>query len=184
MANPLDMKEQKVSPNVVPASFTPVPEQFAAPVTQELRTRQAQLAQGYTLGRINDLEIQLHKGWYKRNEKWQAYPAAQSDELLKEAIKVAKTVRTIMLDKIAEWAGNYTEEEIQAALPSVWHGYAEFVQPPTETVEDALAPEEMEPAVADKPEVPDDAPKSEVMAPDELILGDILGKIAEDNTKD
>jgi len=195
----------------VPTSFTPVPEQYAAPVTQELRTRQAQMVQGYALSIINGLEKQLHLGWYKRLPEWQAYPEAQSTELLIEAIRIAKTARTLMKDDIAEWAGNYSEQEMEAALPDIWNGFVQIVQGPAEEAEetevagkekrisqiysrllgetatqeeDALAPEDMAPAVADRPEIPDDAPKSEIVAPDEISLGDVLGKISEDNTKD
>ena len=183
--NPLNREKDTVLPNIVPTSFTPVPEQYAAPVTQELRTRQAQMVQGYALSIINGLEKQLHLGWYKRLPEWQAYPEAQSTELLIEAIRIAKTARTLMKDDIAEWAGNYSEQEMETALPDIWNKFIQIVQGPAEEAEvSALAPEDMEPAVADKPEIPDDAPKSEVVAPDEISLGDILGKISEDNTKD
>ena len=201
MSNPLNREKDAVLPNVVPASFTPVPEQYAIPVTQELRTRQAQMVQGYALSIINGLEQQLHLGWYKRLPKWQAYPEAQSTELLIEAIRIAKTARTLMKDKITEWAGNYSEQEMEAALPDVWNKFVQIVQGPAEEAEEteavsvevetemdeeenALAPEDMAPAVVDRPEIPGDAPKSEVVAPDEISLGDVLGKISEDNTKD
>ncbi len=201
MSNPLNREKDAVLPNVVPASFTPVPEQYAIPVTQELRTRQAQMVQGYALGVINGLEKQLHLGWYKRLPEWQAYPEAQSNELLIEAIRIAKTARTLMKDKITEWAGNYSEQEMEAALPDVWNKFVQIVQGPAEEAEEteavsvevetemdeeenALAPEDMAPAVVDRPEIPGDAPKSEVVAPDEISLGDVLGKISEDNTKD
>ncbi len=182
---------------MVPASFTPVPEQFKKPVTQELRNRQAKMTQGYTLERVNNLEIQLHKSWYKRISTWQEMPEAESNAALIEAIKVAKTAKTVMQSEIQEWAGNLTEAEMTDALPIIWNGYVQRIQEPTEVVEeteatveevveeDALAPEDMEPVqVIDRPEIPDDAPKSEVVAPKEESLGEILGKIAEDNTKD
>ena len=114
-------------------------------------------------------------------------PEAASDAALAEAIKVAKTARTIMKEHLSEWAGNLTEEEMTNALPAVWNRYVQEVQGPAEEAdEDALAPEDMElkPAVLDKPEIPADAPKSEVVAPDEVSLGDVLGMIAEDKSKE
>jgi len=205
--NPLNRERTPVSPSVVPASFVPSPEKYVAPVSQELRTLQSRLAQGYTLQRINALEIQLHKSLYKREPVWrdvpgkfrpddpkepQMYSQEKSDALLNEALVTAKTARTIMLDKVSEWAGNLTEVEINNALPDIWNEFVQIVQGPVAKTEetstedeDILAPEDMEPvAVVSRPEIPDDAPMSEVTAPEEPSLGDILGQIAGDNAKD
>ena len=202
MSNPLNREKDTVLPNIVPASFTPVPEQYAAPVTQELRTKQSRLVQGYTMERVSKLENQLHKGWYKRLPEWQQYSETESDTALKEAIRIAKTAQTLMKDSIQEWAGSLNEADLENVLSDSWNHFVQIVQGPAEEAEeteavsvdeiveipvqdeDALAPEDMAPAVADRPVIPDDAPKSEVVAPDEISFGDILGKITEDNTKD
>jgi hypothetical protein len=182
----------------VPASFTPVPEQFEAPVSQNQRTEQAQQAQGFALTQINYLENQLHKGQYKRDD------VTQTDEELKQLIVTAKTTRTVMADKISEWAGNLSKEELETALPVIWAGYMDQVQAsmnPTVEVDDTLAvdeegnapvmPEETEPEdtpadgevepidVLARPVIADDAPRSKVEAPEQLSLGDVLSKIEE-----
>ena len=196
--NPLNREKNPTLPNIVPASFSPVPEQYAAPVTQELRSKQARLTEGYTLARVSNLEIQFHKALYKREPHWRdymfgdeprMYSQEQSDDMLRDAIRIAKTAQTIMKDRISEWAGNYSETEMGAALPDIWNKFIQIVQGPAEEAEeteavstnveietddetvkeeDALAPEDMAPAVADRPEIPGDAPKSEVVAPDEM----------------
>ena len=114
-------------------------------------------------------------------------PETASDVALIEAIKVAKTAKTIMQNEVSKWAGNLTESEMTSALPVIWNEYVQRVQGPAEEAdEDALAPEDMElkPAVLDKPEIPADAPKSEVVAPEELSLDELVEKIMEDNSEE
>jgi hypothetical protein len=137
----------------------------------------------------------------------QGYSEEKSEALLREDIKVAKTARTIMLDRISEWAGAYDKEAFEeSVLPKVWGTYIKIVQDdgkpaPVEEAEetdavevtveeDALAPEEMEPVVV-VPVLPSarhddlaEKPQSEVVAPDEISLGEILGKIDKDNSED
>jgi hypothetical protein len=136
----------------------------------------------------------------------QGYSEERSEALLREDIKVAKTARTIMLDRISEWAGAYDKEAFEeSVLPKVWSTYVRIVQddgkpapveeaeetePVLETVEDdALAPEDLEPAV-EVPILPSarhddlaEKPQSEVVAPDEITLGDVLAKL-EEKSKD
>lgn len=187
-------KVPSVTPNIVPATFTPVPEQFAPAVTQELRSKQAHWAQGYTLNRVSHLENQLRTAHYKRALYTidQGYTEAQSEALIKEDIKVAKTAKTIMLDRISEWAGNAEEDYFNSnVLPKAWARFVEEVkgipapEPAEETEpvpvtveEEPLALEDMEPVVVvDRPYVSIHAPKSEVVAPEQVSLGEVLGKI-------
>lgn len=185
MQDPTNRGRDTETPTVVPNFFTPVPEKFEKPVSQELRVRQAQLGQGYTLKQVSYLENQRHRASYKRDGRWQS--ASEAD--MESAIRVAKTARTIMSDNVAKWAGNLSEVELQDALPVIWAGYVQQVERPTvipvEVVQDPVEPEEA-PAPGDvvpiqvinRPSIPEDAPRSEVVAPDQLTLGDVLGKIA------
>src|SRR3990167_940295 len=96
--------EPRVLPNIVPQSYTPRPEQFQKPVSQELRNEQAKLAQGFAIERLNELEIQLHLGPHKRWPRWKAtkfdgegkesfdaFRQVRLDAELNQAIKDAKT---------------------------------------------------------------------------------------------
>ena len=186
----------KVSQNIVPAAFTPTPEQYAPPVTQELRSKQSKWALGYATNIINNLQNELRKSFYKRSMYTleQGYNETKSDAKLVEDIKIAKTAQTVMMDHISEWAGNYDETVFNnTVLPDVWAKYVNSVRGPVEETEeteitvedDALALEYMEPVVVvTRPEVPEDAPPSEVVPPDQINLGEILGKIEADNSKD
>jgi len=122
----------------------------------------------------------------------QGYTEAQSEALIKEDIKVAKTAKTIMLDRISEWAGNAEEDYFNSnVLPKAWARFVEEVkgipapEPAEETEpvpvtveEEPLALEDMEPVVVvDRPYVSIHAPKSEVVAPEQVSLGEVLGKI-------
>ncbi len=189
--------EEAQTPTVVPASFSPAPEQFEIPVTQELRSKQSRWAQGYLTQKIGYLEIQYKTPFYKRAiyTMEHGYNAASSDAQLLDDIAIAKTAKTVMMDHISEWAGNHEEKQFHdVVLPAVWNRYVtEIKGPPAPEAEDAevaveaaedesLAPEEMEPVVVvNRPEVSINAPKSEVVPPDQLSLGDVLGKIAENN---
>jgi hypothetical protein len=173
-----------MTPNIVPASFSPAPEKYERQASQELRNRQAQLAQGYALSQVSRLEIQQHRAAYKRDAAWQnASPAEMA-----EALRVAKTARTLMLQDISVWAGNLDEDEMQSALPSVWAEYVQKVWKPTVdlAVKETPADEpestpdlgEAEPIqVIFRPTIPEDAPQSVVVAPDQLTLGELLAKI-------
>lgn len=181
-------------PNVVPARFSPDPQKFQPEPDAELKAFWGKEAHGYTLQRISYLENQLHKANYKRDAAWQG----KGDEALVKAIKVAKTARTIMLDRLPNWAGNLNEEAFVAALPKIWNEFIQIVvgevksmpapRPKPELVkeegaEEALNLEDVEPIrVINRPEVPADAPRSVVIPPKEPTLGEILGKIAKDNT--
>ena len=102
--------------HIVPARYSPTPEKFTRPLSQELRNTQSRLAQGFTMKTISFLENELHKADYKRGTAWQG----KGDNALKDAIRVAKTARTRMMDSISLWAGALDEAEFEAALPSVW----------------------------------------------------------------
>jgi len=193
-------KEERVQPNVVPATFVPKPEDYAPQINQELRSQQSHWARGYTLAQVEHLENQLHTAHFKRTiyRLDDGYSETQAEALLIEAIKVAKTAKTIMLDRISEWAEAHAEEQFkEVVLPDVWDKFikevkgepAPKVADDTEAVEaeeEALAPEEELEAVQviERPEVPADLSPSEVEAPDELSLGDVLGKVSEDNSND
>ena len=193
-------KYEKTQPNIVPATFVPKPEDYAPQIDQELRSQQAHWSRGYTLAQVEHLENQLHTAHFKRTiyRLDDGYSEERAEALLREAIKTAKTARTIMLDRISEWAGAHGKEEFQqVVLPDVWDKFikevkgepAPEVADDTEAVEaeeEALAPEEELEAVQviERPEVPADAPQSKVEAPDEVSLGDILGKVSEDNSND
>jgi hypothetical protein len=123
-----------------------------------------------------------------------------SDAKLQEAIKTAKTVRTVMMDRISEWAGNYSEAEFEAIMPQVWDRFVKIVQnpedakpaaeeeieaPPQEEPSDEndLALEDMEPIqVIERPEIPEDAPRSQVQAPKEESWQEVLGKKEEEGS--
>ena len=189
MANPLN-REMATTPTIVPASFSPAPEKYERQVGQELRARQAQLGQGYVLKQVNYLEMQRHRSPYKRDTAWQTV----SPEEMDHALKVAKTARTLMLQDVPVWAGSLDEDELQSALPNIWNEYVERVMndnPAPKTAVDLTARQEVpvdkpddtpageaEPIqVIFRPHVSEDAPRSEVTAPDQLTLGDILAKI-------
>ena len=187
---------ETVSPSVVPASFTPpAPEQFEKPVTQNLRTKQSQLGQGFALYQISFYENQLHTAQYKRVN------TDLTDAELAVLVKDSKTARTVMMNNIPAWAGNLGEEELDGALPTIWNYYMQAVQeensPAPEPVVEAKVetpggleeadetpdPREMEPIqVISRPDVPAEAPKSKLEAPKEPTLGEVLGKISEDNS--
>ena len=183
----------QVTPTVVLASFVPDPVKYESPVDQQLRVRQSQLAQGYTLGRVSYLELQRHKSPFKRDPAWQK--ASESE--MNDAIRVAKTARTVMQNDIAKWAGKLTEKEMEAALPDIWNNYVQQVQGKTPAaplvkstvdligvVEDTPDQREAEPiVVVNRPTIPDDAPRSAVQPPKQVTLGEILGKIAVDNSE-
>jgi hypothetical protein len=208
------MKERTVTPNVVPQTFSPKPEDFAPQISAELRSQQAHWARGFTLQQIEKRERQLQKAWYKREEAWQFSGEVESDEKLRQAIKEAKTAQTKMLDKISEWAGAYEEDHFKGILlPKVWSSFLEIVrhgEPAPQKIaddtarnpdgtpyegepglaEEALAPEDLEPETAG-PVLPsaryDDLasqPKSEVVPPKEETLGDILSKIEKEKSED
>ena len=187
------------SPNVPPSNVgfnanksVLAPEQFIRPETQQLRNRQSKQGQGFALGQVSYLENQQHKAQYKRVN------TDQTDAELVELIKVAKTARTILMNNIQEWAGNLNEEELEAALPTIWAHYVQVVQaqdnPASEEVVVEELPEleeteatlvnldEMEPVqIINRPDVPADTPKTGLQVPAEPTLGEILGKVEEDN---
>ena len=194
MANPLN-RELATTPTIVPASFSPAPEKYERQVGQELRARQAQLGQGYTLKQVDYLKLQQHRAPYKRDAAWQS----ATPEEMAHAVKVAKTARTLMLQDVPVWAGSLDEDELQNALPNIWNEYVERVMnendPAPKTTVDLTAghevqqevpvnkpisPEEISPVqVIFRPLVSADEPKSQVTVPagDQLTLGDILSKI-------
>ena len=178
--------QEQVLPTVVPASFSPAPEKYERQPSQELRMRQAQLAHGYALRQVSYLEIQQHKASYKRDAAWQNASPAQ----MAEAIKAAKTARTLMANDIQLWAGSLDEDELQNALPNIWSEYVQKVTGSKPTVDSAVketpadepesAPDlgDAEPLqVIFRPTISEDAPKSVVTAPDQLTLGELLAKI-------
>src|SRR3990167_10402592 len=162
------MNRFQTLPSVVPASFLPDPVKYESPVSQELRTRQSQLAQGYTLKRVSYLENQRHLAPYKRDPAWQR--ASEVD--MGDAIKVARTARTVLLNNISLWAGKLTEEELEKALPDIWNNYVQQVQSKTpaappikstvdlkvEVADESPDPREAEPiVVVNRPAIPADA---------------------------
>ena len=122
------------------------------------------------------------------NELGIGFNQPKIDALLVEAIKKAKTARTVMMNNISEWAGSLDEEEMNAALPYIWQS---FVAPDEEQDapesaepdgEEALVEEVVPVQVIQRPDIDFDVlPKSTVEAPQQLKLGDILGKIEQDN---
>ena len=177
MPNPTN-REMQVATNIVPSRFTPAAEQFARPLSQELRSLQARLAQGYTLRQISFLENQLHLPGYKRVEGYQK----TSEESLKRDIGVAKTARTKMMDDISTWAGTLDESELQAALPHIWGEYVQEVRGVNTEVSDTSDdPLKGAKVVINRPAVSEDTPRSPVEAPPQVNLGDILAKIEKDN---
>ena len=184
MPNPTN-REAQVTVSVVPSRFTPAAEQFARPLSQELRSLQARLAHGYTLRQISFLENQLHLPGYKRVEGHQK----TSEESLKKEIGIAKTARTKMMDDIPTWAGTLDETELQSALPHIWGEYVQAVRsdmvPDASKVLDTSGEEEPAPIqVINRPVVSEDAPRSSVEAPRQLTLGEILEKAEKDNRED
>jgi hypothetical protein len=187
---------------VVPASFSPKPEDFPVQVSAELRSKQSKWAYGYTLGKIEYLENQLRTAHFKREiyRPDDGYADTQAEALLREDIKTAKTAQTVMLDKISEWAGAFSEQHFkETVLPQVWQQYVRNIkgepapeiaeEPVADATDEALAPEDLEPA-PDAPVLPsarhDDLasqPKSEVVPPDEISMGDVMAKL-EEKSKD
>ena len=150
------------------------------------------MAQGYSLERISYLENQLHLAPYQRNDAWQK--ASEAD--MREAIRIAKTARTLVLNSIAKWADRLTLEETENALPDVWNNCIQQVRQegspapaytlmaeddPSPRVEDPMEAEPID--VLKRPAVPDDAPRSQVTPPEQLNLGHILAKIEVDNSQ-
>ena len=188
-------------PNVVPQSYTPRPEQFQKPITQDLRNEQARLAHGFALSQIEHLENQRHLSPNRREAKWMhmlydeagnevgiGYHQSQYDARLDQAIKDAKTARTVMMDKISEWAGNLDRDQMAEALPQIWQSFLpnqEEQEIPVEETDAALVEEEVVPVdVLKRPDVDfESLPKSEVVVPDQLSFGDLMGMI-EQNSKD
>ena len=193
MANPTN--QETVLPNIVPTSFSPAPEKYERQPSQELRNRQAQLGQGYTLKQVSYLEIQQHKAAYKRDTAW----ASASPEAMADAVKTAKTARTLMQNDIQLWAGSLDEDELQGALPNIWNEYLQramgngpaplemnrsfeaagkevSVETPNDT---PSAGDDVPIQILWRPEIPADAPRSVVETPagDQLTLGDILSRI-------
>jgi len=183
----------------VPSRYTPRPEQFEKPLTQELRNEQARLARGFAEERINHLELQRRMSPHKREAQWRhmlvdtegnelgiGYHQPAVDARLDQAIQEAKTARTVMMDKISEWAGNLDKVQMAEALPQIWKSFlpsVEMDEMPVVETEEALDLEEVEPVqVITRPDVDfGSLPKSEVVPPQQLTLGDILGKIEKDN---
>jgi len=192
--------EKAATPNVVPASFTPTPEKFVPQISQELRSQQSRWAQGYALQRIEFLENQLKTSHFKREvyRLDNGYSAAEAEELLRSDIQAAKTARTVMMDHISEWAGPYGEDHFKSVvLPEIWADFvkqvrgepapekAEEPEVTEEVTEEALAPEEPEEQTLPSARYDDLAsmPKSEVVPPPEVTLGDVLAKIEKDNSE-
>ena len=165
--------------NIVPARYSPTPEKFTRPVSQDLRNIQSRLAQGFTLKTISHLENELHKADYKREPAWQG----KGDNALKDAIRVAKTTRTVMMNNISEWAGALDEAEFEAALPTVWGEYAQEVSA-SMGIEEKVTEEVKPIQVITRPEVPEDAPRSVVEPPHQPTLAEVLGSIEQDNKEE
>ena len=197
----LNREVTPTKPNVVPQSYTPRPEQFQKPLTQELRNEQARLARGFAEEVINNLENQRRMSPHKRDSQWRhmlldaegnevgiGYHQPAYDAKLDQAIKDARTARTVMMDKISEWAGNLDRDQMAEALPHIFRSFLpsveqEVPEPQEGGEEEALVKEEVAPVdVLQRPDVDfASMPKSEVVAPVQLSLGDILGKIEKDN---
>ena len=175
--NPTNRESATVM-NIVPARYSPTPEKFTRALSQELRNTQSKLAQGFTLKTISFLENELHKADYKRGPAWQG----KGDTALKDAIRVAKTARTLMMDNISMWAGALDEAEFEAALPTVWGEYVQEVRASMGIEEKAT--KTIEPIqVINRPEVSEDAPRSVVEPPHQVSLAEVLGTI-EQKSKD
>ena len=120
------------------------------------------------------------------NEVGIGYHQSQYDARLDQAIKDAKTARTVMMDKISEWAGNLDRDQMAEALPQIWRSFLpnqEEQEMPVEETDAALVEEEVVPIdVLQRPEVDfASMPKSEVVAPDQLSFGDLMGMIEQGN---
>lgn len=197
--------EEKVKPNVVPSAFSPKPEDFLPQVSQELRSQQSRWAQGFALGKIEYLENQLRTAHFKREIYTlnDGYKDFQAEEKLSEDINVAKTARTVMMDHISDWAGPYEERHFKSVvLPQVWSDFVRQVSgepAPEETADDTETAEAVveEPLAPEEEELEEDQPlpsaryddlaskpRSQVEAPPEISLGDVLGKIEKDNSED
>ena len=181
--SPLNRELEVSAPNVVPASFTPDPTKYQSPVSQETRNLQAKLAQGYALDRLNYLGLQLHLAPYKRDEVWRK--ASEVDML--EAIRIAKTARTVMLNSISKWAAGLTLEETENALSDVWNRAVQAVRAEAESkVVEVLEEIEAEPLpiqVINRPVISEDAPRSEVTPPVEERFEEIIEKKARGRPK-
>jgi len=134
--------------------------------------------------------------------------AVKLDQQLTDEIQLYKTAHTVMKERIsgiADANGWRDEEDFDAQVPNVFGNIVQEIReehnmPASEPVvegwdsapgapdfvkaEETPDPLEGEPIqVIDRPEVPADAPKSTLEVPDdEVSLGDLMGKIAEDNS--
>ena len=203
-----------VTPNVVPARYTPDPQTFDVKPTAELRSQQQKVARGYAEGRINLIQKTIQKNKRQVGDEIVAFTPAE----LEAQIDLAYTyqvVQTEMSKSLADFAGSTPVNVLEANLPEIFDRFVDMVlrdryperyAEPLPAVEEGDAPsvpssdEDEAPALADEQEVisppvpmqtledaiegTEDVSSLELPEEDKVTTGDVLGKIAEDNTSD
>ena len=192
--------EPKVTPNVVPASFTPDPQTFEVKPSAELRSQQQKLARGYAEGRINEILITVRKNKRQVGDEMVSFtePELEAQRDLAYTYQVAQTV---MSQNMSDFVGSATLEALEASLPEIFESYVykvlrdrypeRYVDSPVEEADEEV------PALADEQEVitppvpmqtledaiegTEDVSPLELPEEDQMTTGDVLGKIAEDN---
>ena len=195
--------DEKVTPNVVPASFTPDPQTFEVKPSAELRSQQQKLARGYVEGRINEIMIPVRKNKRQVGDEMVSFTepelAAQQD--LAYTYQVAQTM---MGQSLADFAGSTPIDVLETNMPEIFERFVDLVlrdryperfEAPAPEADDevpALADEPVEETEMITPPVPmqtledaiegtEDVSPLELPEEDQVTTGDVLGKIAEDN---
>lgn len=201
-----------VTPNVVPASFTPDPQTFEVKLSAELRSQQAKLARDFVEGKINAIDRTIQKNKRQVGSEIVAFTPPELEAQIDLAYTY-RVVQTKLSQNLADFADVATLEALDAALPEIFERLVDQVlrdryperyeaADPLPAVNEGNAPtvpssDEEVPALADEPtEVispPIPMPTLEEaidgvedislleMPDDELNLGDVLGKISDDN---
>ena len=198
--------DPKVTPNVVPASFTPPPvheQTFEVKPTAELRSQQQKVARGYVEGRVNEIMLTVQKNKRQVGDEIVSFTEAEL-ETQKDLAYTYQVVQTRMSQDLADFAGATPVDVLEANLPEIFEKFVDMVlrdRYPERYVESEPAPEadDEAPALADEPvevisppvpmqtlqdaiEGTEDVSPLELPEEDQVTTGDILGKIAEENS--
>jgi hypothetical protein len=205
--------DPKVTPNVVPARFTPDPQIFVEAPSAELRSQQQKVARGYVQGRIDAIQRTIQANKRQVGDEIISFTPPE----LEAQIDLAYTyqvVETLMSQQLPEFAGSTPTDTLEAALPEIFDRFVDMVlrdrhperyveADPLPAVEEGDAPtvpssDDEAPAEAEELEVivppvpmptleeyidgvPDES-SLELPEEDQVTTGDVLAKIAEDNT--
>ncbi len=195
--------DPKVTPNVVPASFTPPPvheQTFEVAPSAELRSQQQAVARGYVEGRINEIQLTVQKNKRQVGDEIVAFTELEL-EAQKDLAYTYQVVQTRMSQDLAGFAGATPVDVLEANLPEIFEKFVDMVLRDRypERYEPAPEADDEAPALADEPvevisppvpmqtledaiEGTEDVSPLELPEEDQVTTGDILGKIAEENS--